>query len=76
MIIGFLRKWDKITFNTSVYYNHTTDSFQTVRKESGTFINGIPVIINTPFNLGEDNRIGMEATINYTLKNGGKLILM
>lgn len=71
--IGFLRKWDKITFNTSVYYNHTTDSFQTVRKESGTFINGIPVIINTPFNLGEDNRIGMEATINYTLKKWWKI---
>lgn len=71
--IGFLRKWDKITFNTSVYYNHTTDSFQTVRKESGTFINGIPVIINTPFNLGEDNRIGMEATINYTIKKWWKI---
>ena len=71
--IGFLRKWDKITFNTSVYYNHTTDSFQTVRKESGNFVNGIPVIINTPFNLGEDNRIGMEATINYSLKKWWKI---
>jgi len=71
--LGFLRKWDKITFNTSVYYNHTTDSFQTVRKESGNFVNGIPVIINTPFNLGEDNRIGMEATINYSLKKWWKI---
>ncbi|PHX62117.1 MAG: TonB-dependent receptor, partial [Flavobacteriales bacterium] len=45
--IGYLRKWDKTTISTSAYYNHTTDSFQTVRKESGQFINGIPVIINT-----------------------------
>ena len=71
--IGFLRKWDKITFSTSAYYNHTTDAFQTVRKESGQFINGIPVIINTPFNLGEDNRIGMEFTVNYSLKKWWKL---
>ncbi len=71
--IGYLRKWDKITLSTSAYYNHTTDAFQTVRKESGRFINGIPVIINTPFNLGEDNRIGMEVTLNYTLKKWWKL---
>lgn len=71
--IGYLRKWDKITLSTSAYYNHTTDSFQTVRKESGDFVNGIPVIINTPFNLGEDNRIGMEFTLNYALKKWWKL---
>lgn len=71
--IGYLRKWDKITLSTSAYYNHTTNSFQTVRKESGDFINGIPVIINTPFNLGEDNRIGMEVTLNYSLKKWWKL---
>lgn len=71
--IGYLRKWDKITFSTSAYYNHTTDSFQTVRKESGRFIGTIPVIINSPFNLGEDNRIGIEFTVNYSLKKWWKL---
>ena len=71
--IGFLRKWDKVTFSTSAYYNHTTDSFQIVRKESGDLVSGIPVIINTPFNLGEDNRIGMEFTVNYSLKKWWKL---
>jgi outer membrane receptor for ferrienterochelin and colicins len=71
--IGYLRKWDKITFSTSAYYNHTTDSFQIVRKERGDLVNGIPVILNTPFNLGEDNRIGMEVTVNYTLKKWWKL---
>lgn len=71
--IGYLRKWDKITLSTSAYYNHTTDSFQIVRKESGDLVNGIPVILNTPFNLGEDNRIGMEVTLNYSLKKWWKL---
>ena len=71
--IGYLHKWDKITLSTSAYYNHTKDAFQTVRKESGKLENGIPVIINTPFNLGEDNRIGMEVTLNYSLKKWWKL---
>ena len=71
--IGYLTKWDKITLSTSAYYNHTTDAFQTVRKESGQFVNGIPVILNTPFNLGEDNRIGMEVTFNYSVKKWWKL---
>lgn len=71
--IGFLRKWKDVTLSTSAYYNHATDAFQFVRKERGDAINGIPVIINTPFNLGEDNRIGMELTVNYSLKKWWKL---
>ena len=71
--LGFLRKWNKVTLSTSVYYNHSTDAFQFVRKERGDLINGIPVIINTPFNLGEDNRLGMEVTANYSLKKWWKL---
>ena len=71
--IGFLRKWKDVTLSTSAYYNHSTDAFQFVRKERGDLINGIPVIINTPFNLGEDNRLGMEVTVNYTLKKWWKL---
>lgn len=71
--IGYLRKWKDVTLSTSAYYNHSTDAFQFVRKERGDAINGIPVIINTPFNLGEDNRIGMEFTVNYSLKKWWKL---
>ena len=71
--IGYLKKWDKLTLSTSAYVNHTTDSFQIVRTQSGVLINGIPQIINSPFNLGEDNRIGMEVTVNYNLKKWWKL---
>ena len=35
---GFLKKWDKLTLNTSTYFNKTTDSFQYVRRESGAFV--------------------------------------
>ncbi|AXG74845.1 TonB-dependent receptor [Flavobacterium arcticum] len=36
--LGFLKKWDKITFSTSAYINVTNDSFQFVRRESGDFV--------------------------------------
>ena len=56
--LGYLRKWDKVTLSTSAYFNHTTNSFQVVRKERGDFINGVPVIINTPFNLAIEDKTG------------------
>ncbi|MFK7078635.1 outer membrane beta-barrel family protein [Flavobacterium oreochromis] len=71
--IGFLKKWNKLILNTSVYLNHTTDSFQIIRKERGDFIDGTPVIINTPFNLSTDDKYGFEITANYTVKKWWKL---
>ena len=64
--LGFLRKWSKITLNTSLYINNTTDSFQVISKERGDLINGIPVIIKTPFNLATDKKLGFEFTLNFT----------
>ena len=63
---GYLKRWDKLTFNTSLYANKTTDVFQFVRKETGTFESGIPVIISTPINLATEYRTGFEFTLNYS----------
>lgn len=63
---GFIKRWDKLTFNTSLYVNKTTDVFQFVRKESGNFENGVPVIITTPINLATEYRAGFEFTLNYS----------
>ena len=71
--LGFLKKWDKITLSTSAYYNYTKNSFQIVRKERGDLINGIPVIVNTPFNLATDAKSGFEFTLNYNFKKWWKL---
>ncbi|WP_395058014.1 TonB-dependent receptor domain-containing protein [Flavobacterium sp.] len=71
--LGYLRKWDKVTLSTSAYFNHTTNSFQIVRKERGDFINGVPVIINTPFNLSNDDKLGFEFTLNYAFKKWWKI---
>ena len=35
--IGYLKRWNKLTFNTSAYINVTNDAFQFIRKESGLF---------------------------------------
>jgi len=71
--LGFLKRWDKVTFSTSMYLNKTTDSFQFVRKESGDFvtttIDGVdyqtPVILTSPINLATEYRFGFEFTLNY-----------
>ena len=63
---GYLKRWDKLTLSTSLYVNRTTDVFQFVRRESGDFVNGIPVIISSPINLATDYRIGFEFTLNYS----------
>ena len=49
-----------------MYVNKTTDTFQFVRKESGAFVNGIPVILSSPINLATEYRAGFEFTLNYT----------
>lgn len=64
--IGFLQRWKKITFNTSAYINITNDSFQFIRRESGLFVDDVPVIVSTPINLAKEYRAGFEFNLNYT----------
>ena len=69
--LGYLKKWRKITLNTSIYLNRTGDSFQFIRRESGDFVTDIngsrtPVILTTPINLGVEYRAGFEFNTNYS----------
>ena len=64
--IGYLKKWNKVTLSASLYHNRRKDAFQFVRYESGRFVNNIPIIINSPFNLGNSYNTGLEITANYT----------
>lgn len=63
---GYIKRWNSLTFNTSLYANKTTDVFQYVRKESGVIENGVPVIIATPINIATEYRTGFEFTLNYS----------
>lgn len=64
--IGYLKRWQKVTLNSSIYTNITDNSFQFIRKESGLFVSGIPVILSTPINLSKETRTGFEFNVNYT----------
>ena len=72
--LGYLKRWEKLTFNTSLYVNKTNESVQFIRTESGDFVStdsegsGIltPVIITTPINLATSLRYGFEFSLNYT----------
>ncbi|HSD13854.1 MAG TPA: outer membrane beta-barrel family protein [Flavobacterium sp.] len=64
--IGYMKQWDKLTLTTSAYINHTENSFQFIRRESGEDVDGIPVIETTPINLATEYRGGLEFTLNYT----------
>ncbi|CAM4100235.1 MULTISPECIES: outer membrane beta-barrel family protein [Flavobacterium] len=63
---GYIKRWEKLTFNTSLYVNKTTDVFQFARRESGDFINGTPIVISSPINLATEYRAGFEFTLNYS----------
>lgn len=65
--LGYLTKIGrKLTFNTSVYGNKTTDVYNFVRRESGDLTEDeIPIIITSPINLATEYRGGFEFTLNY-----------
>lgn len=62
---GYIKRWDKITFNTSAYFEDTKDVFSFVRSPTGDEVNGIPVIKSQPINLGKEQKYGFEFTLNY-----------
>ncbi len=64
--LGYLKKWTKITFNTSMYYNYTNNVFQFVREDTNQqTAEGIPIIRTIPRNIASENRYGMEFSIAY-----------
>tara|TARA_R110002073_G_scaffold4213_1_gene27922 strand:- start:58106 stop:60580 length:2475 start_codon:yes stop_codon:yes gene_type:complete len=65
--VGYLKRWEKVTFNTSVYYNLATDAVQFINQDSGELSgNGIPIIISSPINLATDKRFGFEYSLSWS----------
>lgn len=63
--IGYLKRWDKFTLNSSFYYNYSTGNYEMIVKESGDTFNGLPILIRTFINLSENDRYGYELTGSY-----------
>jgi outer membrane receptor protein involved in Fe transport len=82
--LGYLKRWDKLSFNTSVYYNRSTGVFQFITQERGDFVEIenpndpdnpvlVPVQVRRPINLATEARYGMEFTTTYTPKRNWRL---
>lgn len=65
---GYLKRWDKITLNSSIYYQHTINNIEWVESETLRDIDNVEtlVILRSPINLSSQDRYGFEFTTNYT----------
>lgn len=64
--LGYLKRWNKLTLTSSIYFQRETNSFERVQEETGqTTTDGIEIIRTIPVNLATNERIGAEAAILY-----------
>lgn len=63
--IGYLKKWEKVTFSTSMYFENTKNVFSFVRTETGDYVGNNPVVLSSPINLAKEQQFGFEFTLNY-----------
>ena len=66
--LGYLNKWGKLTLNSSIYYQHSTNNFTRVNRQETRLINGkeTNVLVRQPINLASEDRSGFEFTANYS----------
>lgn len=64
--LGYLKRWDKLTLTSSVYYQYETDSFERVEENTGQETSdGIDIIRTIPINLSTNTRTGAELGVLY-----------
>ena len=68
--IGYLKRYEKLTLNGSVYYRKSTGEFTFISENTGDFVlvNDIlvPVLRRTPINLASNKQIGVEFSANFS----------
>jgi hypothetical protein len=64
--LGYLKRWDKFTLSTSLYYNISNDNWERIQEDTGMLTdNGDPITRRFPINLSTEERVGLEFTLNY-----------
>ncbi len=64
--VGYLKRWDKLTLTSSIYYQHETNSFERIQESTGLFTDdNIEIIRSIPFNLATNIRTGAEGSVMY-----------
>lgn len=64
--LGYMKRWEKVTFSTSMFFESTKNVFSFVRTETGEYVGDNPVILSSPINLAKEQQFGFEFTLNYT----------
>ncbi len=65
--LAYLKRWEKLTLTSSIFYQRNTDVFEFVSEDTGQLTdNGDPIVRRFPINLSTDERIGFEFAGNYT----------
>ncbi|NRD21474.1 outer membrane beta-barrel protein [Winogradskyella eckloniae] len=65
--LGYLKRWEKFTLTSSVYYQYETDAFERIQENTGTqTTDGIDIIRTIPINLSSNIRIGTELGALYS----------
>jgi hypothetical protein len=63
---GYLKRWNKFTLSTSLYYNKSNDNWEWIQENTGMLTdNGDPISKKFPINLSVEERVGLEFTLNY-----------
>lgn len=63
---GYLKRWEKFTLSTSLYYNISNDNWERIQEDTGEITdNGDPITRRFPINLSTEERVGFEFTLNY-----------
>lgn len=72
---GYLKRWEKFTFNGSIYYSKATQVITRITETTGTIVRvsedplvEVPALRFTSINLAENNRTGTEFTLTYSPK--------
>ena len=70
---GYLKRWEKLTFNGSIYYQKATQVITRITEATGNLVRvsedpiiEIPALRATSINLSENNRAGSEFTLTYS----------
>ncbi len=67
--LGYLKRWEKLTFNGSIYFQRATDVISFITEDTGedTFLDGeqVSILRRTPVNLARNDRYGFDFTTNY-----------
>ncbi len=74
--LGYLKRWDKLTLTSSIYFQYETDSFERIEESTGLFTaNDVPIIRRIPINLSTNKRYGGEIGVLYNPKKWLRLNL-